>query len=404
MSGTVHKVDGLNCPNCGAPLTIRGFGHTLTVVCPNCHSILDAKDPKLQVLQQFQARVRIEPAIPLGTRGKLHGDPWEVIGFQVRTTTDEGVDYHWREYVLFNPYKGFRYLTEYDGHWNDVKAIDSVPQPARAGARPAVALLGAKFTHFQSGRAATSYVLGEFPWQVRVGEQVEYRDYIAPPRVLSSETSGEETTWSLGEYMEPRRVWEAFQLKGNPPPALGIFENQPAPAADLGGMWSAAMLLLLSLAVMALGFSTFDRNEEVFRRGYTFGQGTFVTDTFELKGRPSVVEIDTRAGSSTEAYFHYALIDSGTGHAYDFGRELTDGSDTALLSRIPAGQYYLRVEPEVQSAAPGQSYEIVVRRDVSVLTFYWIAAVLLLIPPALRTFRAGSFEQRRWQQSDYVAH
>ncbi len=163
------------------------------------------------------------------------------------------------------------------------------------------------------------------------------------------------------------------------------------------------MLLLLALGVIALGFSTFDRNEEVFRRDYTFAQGTFVTDTFELKGGPSVVEIDTRSSSSTEAYFHYALIDSGTGHAYDFGRELSEGTDTAMLSRVPAGQYYLRVEPEVQSAAPSQSYEVVVRRDVPVLTFYWIAAVLLLVPPALRTFRAGSFEQRRWQQSDFTS-
>src|SRR5580704_11018598 len=92
------QVKALNCPQCGAAITLRSFQQAVTVVCDSCHSILDAKDPKLAVLQQF----------------------YEVIGFQRRNTKSEGVRYDWQEYLLFNPYKGFRYLTEYQGHWNDV--------------------------------------------------------------------------------------------------------------------------------------------------------------------------------------------------------------------------------------------------------------------------------------------
>ena len=43
-----------------------------------------------------------------------------MIGFQQRSTQSGGETYSWREYLLFNPYKGFRYLTEFDGHWNFV--------------------------------------------------------------------------------------------------------------------------------------------------------------------------------------------------------------------------------------------------------------------------------------------
>lgn len=404
MPEPVHNVEGLNCPNCGAPQTIRGFGQTLTVVCGSCHSILDAKDPKHQVLQRFQAAQRVHPLIPLGQRGKLHGTVYEAIGFQQRSTTIEGVTYSWREYVLFNPYKGFRYLTEYDGHWNDVKAIDSVPVRGSAGGRPNVTYLNRRFSHFQTGAATTTFVLGEFPWQVRFGEKVQFKDYVSPPLMLSEETTEGETTWSLGEYMTGARVWEAFKLESQPPPPIGVFSNQPAPDLHVRGIWAAFMFLALALCVLALGVAVFASSEEVFRGAYIFGQNQppFVTDTFDLKGRPSDVAVETRSQPNISAYFRYALINSDSGRAWDFARELgEDGRDTAVVPSVPAGKYYLRVEVE-HDGAGGVNYEIRVRRNVPVATFYWIAFFLLLIPPILRTISAGRFEARRWKESDYA--
>src|SRR5207245_9915373 len=110
---------GLNCPKCGAAITLHSFGQAVTVVCASCHSILDAKDPNLAILQQFEAITHdVKPLIPLGTRGKLRGTDYELIGFQRRHCKIEGINYYWHEYVLFNPYKCLRYLSEYSGHWN----------------------------------------------------------------------------------------------------------------------------------------------------------------------------------------------------------------------------------------------------------------------------------------------
>ena len=401
MGDTVPKVEGLNCPKCGAPLTMRTFGQAVTVVCPNCHSILDAKDPKLEVLQTFESKQRIKPQIPLGRRGKLRGEAYEVIGFQVRTVRIEGVQYHWREYVLFNPYKGFRYLTEYDGHWNYVKTVQALPETAAGGARGYARLLGKRYNHFQTCTAETSFVLGEFPWQVRVGEKAEVRDYVAPPEMLSAETTGNETTWSLGEYMPGAQIWEAFQLDGAAPPASGVYANQPRPSYGVRGMWRAFLMLALTLIVVSLGIDVVSGKHVVFDRRYTFGaQGAFVTDEFELKGRPGTVEVRTTTQRNVEAFFNYALIGT-SGRAWNFGRELEEGRDTAILAAIPPGRYYLRVEPEGGSG--GVDYEIRVRLDVPVLAFYIIAAILLAIPPVLLTFRSWSFESRRWKESDYAS-
>ena len=84
----------LNCPNCGAALVMRSMDRAVSIVCENCHSILDAKDPKLRVVQTFQKALGTDrPLIPLGTRGKLRGTEYEVIGFQRRTITEDGIDY-----------------------------------------------------------------------------------------------------------------------------------------------------------------------------------------------------------------------------------------------------------------------------------------------------------------------
>jgi uncharacterized protein (DUF983 family) len=417
------QVKSFNCPNCGAPVVIRGFATTLSVVCGNCHSILDAKDPNFAVLQRFQAAERIQPLIPLGTRGKIRGDPYEVIGFQVRTITAEGVDYSWEEYLLFNPYKGFRYLTQYQGHWNDTTVLRTLPEVDSSGRRPVAKVLGGTFRHFQSADARTTYVLGEFPWQVRVGETARVMDFVAPPRMLSRETTDAETTWSLGEYITGQQVWQAFQLPGSPPRAVGVYENQPSPyGGSVKQLWLVCLFFLLSLLLIALFVSTFSRREEVFQGSYSFAphasqEASFVTDVFELKGRTSNVELRTRTDLDNNwAYFNYALINTDTGQAFDFGREVsyyhgsdsdgawTEGgqSDTAVVPAVPSGRYYLRVEPEMDASASGVGYSIAVRRDVPSVSYILIAAMLLLVPPVFLTFRSMGFEQTRWRESDYA--
>lgn len=419
-------VKALDCPNCGGTVQLRGMAHTLTVVCIQCLSILDAKDPRLRVLQQFQARERIRPLIPLGTRGKLHGTQYEVIGFQVREILVDGIPYQWREYLLFNPYKGFRYLSEYNGHWNDIVPIKGVPKPTTSRGRPAVQWLDRTFRHFQTAQATTVYVMGEFPWRVKVGERATVADYVAPPYMLSSEEYPGEITWSEGEYRTGKFIWEHFQLPGSPPVALGVFANQPSPhERRLRSTWRFASVSIGALFVLMLLCLLFMQNRVVFDQEYVYvagrpGEASFVTPTFELGGRRTNVEVETRTSLDNQwIYISYALINDETGEAWDFGREISyyhgqdsDGSwsegsrnDSATLSSIPSGRYYLRIEPEsAPESGPRPSpirYRVIVRRDVTGYWMFIVGFVLLLIPPVLVTIRRFKFEAARWAESDY---
>jgi len=65
------------------------------------------------------------------------------------------------------------------------------------------------------------------------------------------------------------------------------------------------------------------------------------------------------------------------------------------------GRYYLRVEPEMANNARSMIYTLEIASNVPSAALFWIAAALLLIPPVLATWRAASFEGRRWSQSDF---
>jgi len=417
------QVKALNCPGCGAALTVRSFNNAVTIVCDSCHSILDAKDPNLQILQRFKvATGEDKPLIPIGTRGKIRGTDYEVIGFARRTILVDGIPYSWREYVLFNPYKGFRYLTEYNGHWNDVSILKALPEVLPYASPPKVKYLGETYKHFQTARAETAFVLGEFPWQVRVGESAEVTDYVSPPRVLSSEQTGNEVTWSMGEYLSGKDVWRAFRLPASAPDPVGVYENQPSPlSAETRNIWVAFGAFLVVLVALMIAFDMAARNEQVFTGYYKYnsnqrGEASFVTDVFEVKGHTSNVELTTSTDLNNRwIYLNYALINQDTGQAFDFGREVSyyngydsDGSwsegsanDRVSVPKVPPGRYYLRVEPEGDPGYGMTYYTITVKRDVPQYSFYGIALGALLLPAILLTWRSLSFEHLRWAESDH---
>ncbi len=309
----VTGVKGLNCPQCGAAIELRSGQLAQTVVCPSCTAILDARDPNLAVLQKAQDRLnRATPAIPLGTTGTLGNERWQVIGFQLRGVVVSGVTYSWREYLLWNAEHGFRYLTEYDGHWNDVVVVKGTPKETMIAGTPQAEYNGTTFKHFQSANAETFFVLGEFPWEVRTGDKVDDADFVAPPYMLSSERTADEVTWSLGTYTAPERIAEAFKLPSPLPAPRGIFANQPNPRSGAAGaMKGTFFLLAAALLVLAVTRFVTARNQSVFTQSYEYAtngdSAAYVTPVFTLDGHTSNVELDIRTSLSNA----WALLQPG---------------------------------------------------------------------------------------------
>jgi Domain of unknown function (DUF4178) len=194
-------IASLACTGCGAPLEIRAPGRSVVVACGACGALLDAQSADHRVIARYEeARRGIVPRIPLGARGTLKGERWEVIGYLARSATIAGVAYTWCEYLLHGPTGDIRWLTEYGGHWTLTRAASATPS---ARGELEVEYLGERYRHFQTARAEVTHVVGEFPWQIRTGDSAVVEDYVDPPLILSRERTKGESAWSAGEYVGP---------------------------------------------------------------------------------------------------------------------------------------------------------------------------------------------------------
>ena len=88
-------------------------------------------------------------------------------------------------------------------------------------------------------------------------------------------------------------------------------------------------------------------------------------------------------------------------HGVDDGEAWSEGRryGTLYVPSVPAGRYYLRVEPETDS--PQLNFRVAVKRDVPLKRVPLIALGLLLLPALWAGMRHSAFENTRWMESDH---
>lgn len=147
---------------------------------------------------------KVEPDLPIGKKGTLLGDSWEIMGFlQKCDSTDT---YFWDEYLLTSHTKGYRWLVQNQGHWNFYEMVKDGPK----NLSDKFEWRGRTFEVYVRDTAKVTHVEGKFYWDVKVGDTAVAEDYVSPPYILSMERDDSETIWSFGEHVEPKKVKEAF--------------------------------------------------------------------------------------------------------------------------------------------------------------------------------------------------
>lgn len=421
------NVTTFSCGQCGAPVEVRYPGHSLSAVCQNCNSIIDTSNETFQVLGTYFAQLTVHPRIELGTRGELKGKTWEVIGFVVRA--DSASSFKWEEYLLFNPFYGYRWLTCNNGHWGFVTMLKDRPDRAASYA----ILDDQKYKVFYQGRAQVYFVLGEFYWKLQVGEEVGMADYILPPYMLSVEEDNNQRVWSRSEYVTVNEVKEAFKVDDDSiVKPVGIAPNQPSPATaawqKVAKLWGLFLIVLtvLEIAHCCLAANLVELTDSV---AYTTKQeGVFdpsggkaeqyTTRSFVVTKDRGNLQIDINSHvDNSWLYVYGELVNTDTDetftfertieyyHGYEDGESWSEGnkSVSVLLDGVPGGTYIVNLDTDNGGSAPAQreSYDLTIRRDVGTWSNYLWCFFFLSIMPIILWLRSRAVEVARWSDSDY---
>jgi DNA-directed RNA polymerase subunit RPC12/RpoP len=422
----------VQCPACGGPITLRGFGGIEQVACPYCGSELAPEaSGALSVMRQVQRQHR-NSVLPLGIRGTIDGIEWELIGIVWRECSVDGAVYPWQEFLLYNPYRGYRWLVYQlsDGHWQIGEALAGAPKAGTAGfGHKSVEFKKERYRHFQTVVARATYVEGEFPWQVHAGDQAVVHDYVLPPSGLSIEESstpdgGADVAFTAMRHIEGADVWKAFGRPGRPPGTSGVGAIAPNPHKKHHAFyWSVFGILLLAwLGVTFLYASGRDR-KTVFQSSELSATTPIAQEiTIGEAGKTTTLELTASAPLSNQyAYVEVMLIKQDAEEAIGFGLTAEewhgveggeswregDSSPSVTIGGVEGGKYLLQVTTEIGDAsgkpmAVPTKVTVKLEEDVVLVRYIFLPLIVILAFPIFNLLRSGFFEGRRWNQSDYA--
>ncbi|MDI1228980.1 MAG: DUF4178 domain-containing protein [bacterium] len=403
-----------NCPSCGGEIQIRAVGHTLTAVCAHCGTVIDTSDERFSVIEDVRTKLR-PTLIEIGQRGTFDGIEWETIGYVLKS--DRTGQYFWDEYLLFNPYHGFRFLVQMDGHWSFVRVVKEDFQ--RMSFVTTVWYQEHSFQAFLRDQPVVQYVKGEFYWRIKKGDTATTEDYVCPPYMLSFEKVQGEETASLCEYTLPDVVQAAFTLQSMPR-RKGVGPNQPS-AFDFKSIMRVGAIAAAVALVIHIGSASMSASQTIVSINATHVAGdqtrTFTTDPFTI---PSTSNVYVKTGaqvSNSWAELNLSFVNEATKEIFELsqGMEFYFGSDSdgpwregdpnadGYLSSVPPGTYRLTYDVESDTLQKGltQPISIAAARDVTPPgNFFW-TLFLLLFYPGIAWLRSSSFENRRWENSDF---
>lgn len=427
----------VQCPSCGGSIELKAAGYTVNVGCQYCGSMLDVASPDVKLISEYHQAAR-NLALPLGSRGTLAGVEWEAIGFMERSDSES----RWHEYLLFNPYAGYRWLVHSEGSWTYGTMLPEAPVQAGDSA----SWRGAHYAMAEGTCSTrTDYVVGEFYWRVQTGDTVEAGFYESDSGTsLSCEKTADETNWTLIEEL-PSGIVEA-NFRGADGTALNFMGGaEPVEAAAApqefssqidsenlnkrGGCGSLFRLSLITLiaafaAMFAFGRGAPQADKEIAvaldgpAQTFTVGtvtvtrahQAVTVTATALDQWDNKWIDLDYSLvdKQSQQALSAYGVVEHYSGSDSDGSWTEGDYQTTTKFGGVTQGTYDLVVEASAHSYATSTSsssytssawgnnagaerYRVNIKAETGGL-FYGnliLIAILLLVPMIVLTFRTA---------------
>ena len=406
------------CEKCRSIISIRNPLYTQYCTCPSCGALCRYRKT-IGLVHKPKEIKKLEPYIPLGSRGKIHGIEYEVMG-AVKKYEAGSISTNWIEYSLFNEETGFAFLSEYNGHFSYIKEFKSgSPYPYQNNE---LEYDGESYALFNDYSFDTISAAGEFHTNFD-RFNTNAREFISPPEMLIAEKYGnKEITWYKGVHISRDEISNAFNVPaGKMPTRYGIGPLQP-----MRGYVNMRLLRMLFIAgfgilfAAQIFFSANARQETVFSNTFIVpdslpGKG-IVSDPFRIQPSSSNLQV-TIVAEVLDSWFSadITLVNEGTGKEYSLekgveyysgysdGEFWSEGSkqQDAILSSIPGGTYHMNIFPSSGGSKKIKAFSITLQNDVPMWRNFFILLGILTLFPLLQWGRTQIFERARWNNSPH---
>lgn len=418
------------CGACSSLLSITK-DETKNLVCKSCGT--------LHVLQKsivYDGEFRVDEVhknkfqksnsdIPTGTKLTLKGIDFEVVGVLKKA---EGNTYTWQEYYLYNAKVGYRFLTEYQGHWTFLEEIDDKKLIKEQSHDKEAVYNHDYYRLFSQYHASIKGANGEFPIDLLKVPKTLVKEYILPPFLITSEKGENKKHWFKGEYLAVEELDEALQGKIRLPESFGVGVLEPyKPRVRFTELMQISVVAVIILLVIQMYFT---KSELVFEKSFyydtvnemrTVGNGydsskVYISPSFQLKNGNANVEFTLDANVDNNwLETDIVLINDKTGDEYNVsmgvefysgvegGESWTEGSHEtdAMIEKVPEGLYHLEISPSTTFPSLVSNFSLKMHRGVAVYGGFIFILLLLSIYPVISYYQERTFEYRRWQASDY---
>ena len=423
----------VNCPSCGGSVQVRDAELTVMVVCAFCDAALDVSVTEaIRLLYQSQSQQRQGFPIQIGAVGTINGVTWMVLGRVGYREDDPTGIWTWDELQLFNPEKGYAFLSCEDGHWMLFKPLRHRVNfdPRTVHPKQSVRLEGQTYKVFERSRALIEYVEGELTWVARIGDKLGYMDAIRPPYMLSAEWTESEMEWTSGRYLPCEEVCTAFSLEAGKlrqpsgvAPAQPFYRSGDQTIRAKAGL--AAAVLILS--AMIFGWIVTDPREvhstTMTSADYLSERG-YVSEPFDVPRGNHIYKLQINSDGVYNSWvdMSIAFLDedenvvldadaivesySGTeggeswseGSKHDYTLIRLRGPNTYRLNVFGGAGTWSRRGDRESSSGPAVTLKLY--QDVMPIRFYLFGAIVALLYPMKEFGRGLLFEQRRWPSDD----
>jgi hypothetical protein len=408
------KGQNIECTNCRAAIEVPGDRHVETKVCEYCGAQLDLSSQERAVLGVNPPDIHFD--FEVGDSCQFDGARYEVCGRMLYLDYEH---YATREYLLYNPDRGYLWLAEENQHWVLNRPTKKAPPgDVRYVAQKLPVEIGDdKYKVYEHCSGSLDYVDGALPWRAAVGDRWVSTDLIAPPKMFSAEYEDNEVEYFEGDYLTARQVWEAFGREpGDSPRSHGVHGAQPFQRSrgafwlmTLGlvfGLLNASMLLWSlkrdGINVYSGSFSAEEYVSEALSEPFAIPKASILTLETSAPVDNSWIAASVAMVNEKDEVVAEMAGDVSYYYGYEGGESWSEGARSQKKYwRAPeAGTYRLIIKGDSGSgmAGPGRGESISLSlRAGGILSRYFLAAMILcFLFPIFEITRKSTFETRRW--------